>query len=470
MEDSKVSIIIPTYNGANFLGEAIQSVLNQTYPHFELIVVNDASPDHTDEVVKKFNDPRLKYIVHPENRGSDPARITGLNASTGEIIALLDQDDLFHPEKLETHVAFLEENPAVGVTYNARFDLQDSSKAVCGIWDPPDNVTLADVVLGFPFAPSDTVLRRKWALREEIWDNSFVTHGEEVILNGGEIVFFSRLYFAGCNFGNVGRALNYRRYHSGRTLSDLQARCTSERACQEIVLNDPHCPAEVVALRNLAFMNTYRIFAYFAFAQNENSLGQAYVREAVRLDPSQIEGNPCRLVCFMVDHAIAVEKLNQEALLQNFFDYLPSEITWLSEQFDRAMARGYLRRGVRAVMWGEPEGGGVYFKRAAELGAEIDEDFLRNTVSHLLAYSREFGAGAAETVMRNLAPFLDQMGSSNDRRKLRGCYSFNRAINSYQTGKHQEILQQIFQAITNDPKYITNRGLLSILFRSAMGR
>ena len=60
MESPTVSVIIPTYGGANYLGEAIQSVLDQTYPHFELIVVNDVSPDHTDEVVASYRDPRCQ--------------------------------------------------------------------------------------------------------------------------------------------------------------------------------------------------------------------------------------------------------------------------------------------------------------------------------------------------------------------------------------------------------------------------
>jgi len=92
-------------------------------------------------------------------------------------------------------------------------------------------------VLGFPFAPSDTVLKREWALREEIWDDSFMTQGEEVIFNGGEIVFYGRLYLAGCKFGRVDKILNYRRHHPQRVLSDLDKRCQSELACQKIILS-----------------------------------------------------------------------------------------------------------------------------------------------------------------------------------------------------------------------------------------
>ena len=76
MGNPTVSVITPAYNGADHLGEAIQSVLDQTYPHSELIVVDDASTDETPEIVRRFDDPRLKYIVHKENRGPDVARHT----------------------------------------------------------------------------------------------------------------------------------------------------------------------------------------------------------------------------------------------------------------------------------------------------------------------------------------------------------------------------------------------------------
>ncbi len=102
-----ISVIIPAYNQADFLGKAIQSVFDQTYSNFELIVVNDASSDHTSEVIKQFDDPRLKNIVHKKNRGLPGTRNTGIRAASGEIIALLDSDDIFHPEKLEAHVDFL---------------------------------------------------------------------------------------------------------------------------------------------------------------------------------------------------------------------------------------------------------------------------------------------------------------------------------------------------------------------------
>ncbi|MBE2224694.1 MAG: glycosyltransferase family 2 protein, partial [Anaerolineae bacterium] len=282
MSDPIVSVIIPTYGGANYLAEAIQSVLNQTYPNFELIVVNDASPDDTHQLMEQFDDERLNYIVHKENQGAVAARETGLQASSGDLIAFLDQDDLFHPEKLEAYVAFMGEYPEIGVSYNGRFEINAITNAIREIWQPPLSVTLEDMIVGFPFAPSDTVFRRKWVFNEGIWDYN-VGKGDEVVVNGGEYVYCGRLYFAGCKFAGIDRALNYRRYHPNRVYSDLEQRCESEHYCQEIILTDPRCPADVQSVRDTAHMNTNLVWAYYAFAQEETKLGQKFLNHAIQL-------------------------------------------------------------------------------------------------------------------------------------------------------------------------------------------
>lgn len=99
-----ISVIIPTYNRAHLVGRAIQSVLNQTFQDFEIIVVDDGSTDNTEEVVRAFNDPRIHYIRHKGNYGASAARNTGIRVAKGEYVAFLDSDDEWSPTKLELQV------------------------------------------------------------------------------------------------------------------------------------------------------------------------------------------------------------------------------------------------------------------------------------------------------------------------------------------------------------------------------
>jgi len=106
-----VSVIIPTYNRAHVVGQAIQSVLDQTYQDFEIIVLDDASADHTEEIVKSFQDSRICYIRHLKNRGAPWARNSGAQAAQGEFLAFLDSDDFWYPEFLERQFAELLAHP-----------------------------------------------------------------------------------------------------------------------------------------------------------------------------------------------------------------------------------------------------------------------------------------------------------------------------------------------------------------------
>jgi len=114
MNRPKVSVIIPTYNRCALLHEAIASVLEQTFKDLELIVVDDGSTDETRDVVMSFDDPRIRYLFQA-NRGVSAARNWGVASSRGGLIAFLDSDDVWLPEKLETQVSYLEKHPGISI-------------------------------------------------------------------------------------------------------------------------------------------------------------------------------------------------------------------------------------------------------------------------------------------------------------------------------------------------------------------
>lgn len=116
MEQDLVSIIVPVYNVEKYIIETMDCVRKQTYPHWELLLVEDGSRDKgalvIEEYIRRTGDERIKLIRQPENMGAARARNRGLHEATGRYIAYLDADDLWVPEKLEKEIAFMEEKEA----------------------------------------------------------------------------------------------------------------------------------------------------------------------------------------------------------------------------------------------------------------------------------------------------------------------------------------------------------------------
>jgi glycosyltransferase involved in cell wall biosynthesis len=112
----RVSVVIPTYNYGRYLGEAVSSVLGQTFPDFECIVVDDGSNDETGRVLASFTDPRM-VIDRTPRLGVSGARNRGVDLSRGDLIAFLDADDRWRPGKLERQVAILDKEPDVDMVF-----------------------------------------------------------------------------------------------------------------------------------------------------------------------------------------------------------------------------------------------------------------------------------------------------------------------------------------------------------------
>lgn len=105
MESQLVSVIIPTYNRAEYLKETIESVLRQTYTHFELLILDNCSTDHTSEIIKQYNDPRIKYLRHESNIRGLANWSYGIYSAKGEYMCIVCDDDMITPQFLELRIA-----------------------------------------------------------------------------------------------------------------------------------------------------------------------------------------------------------------------------------------------------------------------------------------------------------------------------------------------------------------------------
>jgi GT2 family glycosyltransferase len=110
----EVSVVIPSYNHAAYIGQAVESVLRQTFADLELIVIEDGSTDNSLEILSRFSDPRIQVIAQ-DNQGAHAAINRGLRQASGEYLAILNSDDAYHPQRLEKILAVLKTDPQVGL-------------------------------------------------------------------------------------------------------------------------------------------------------------------------------------------------------------------------------------------------------------------------------------------------------------------------------------------------------------------
>lgn len=157
-----VSVVIPTYNHAHFLGRALRSVLDQTYSKWEAIVIDNHSRDNTDQVIQSFNDPRISTLKIHNNGIIAASRNAGIRAAKGEWIAFLDSDDLWYPQKLDIVVKAVMEDTTVDVCSTDEFLVSEltGDKSVLEYGPCSPNLYQALLVEGNRFSPSAAIVRR----------------------------------------------------------------------------------------------------------------------------------------------------------------------------------------------------------------------------------------------------------------------------------------------------------------------
>ena len=169
----KVSVLIPVYNASSFLRESISSILNQTFTDFELILLNDASTDNSREIIKEFKDPRIRYYENKQNLGISGSRNRLMELAEGEYLAVMDNDDVSLPERLDRQVNYLNEHPEVSVvgSWGKLFNHRSAATFVGKVrkfvpnmgwvWCQPEIVTAEETLRGNTCMHSSMMISRR---------------------------------------------------------------------------------------------------------------------------------------------------------------------------------------------------------------------------------------------------------------------------------------------------------------------
>ena len=199
----EVSIIISTYNGATYIGETIESIVGQTYSNWELIIVDDGSTDETEKVVASFNDERVRFIKAGRIGLNGKIKNIGLDKASGELIAFIDHDDLWAPEKLMKQVIALNEYPEAGFCLVNGYNFKEKGKPVSFFYRQRDGVKFDNVFLSFfqsdLSAWTQTLLMRKECIKTGRFnENSLFADPEFIIGLAGNykaVVLFEPLVY-----------------------------------------------------------------------------------------------------------------------------------------------------------------------------------------------------------------------------------------------------------------------------------
>ncbi len=207
-----VSVIMPVYNVEKYVGEAIQSVLDQSFTDFELIIVNDGGTDSSLDICRSFDDPRIR-IVSQRNRGLAGARNTGIAHARGEFIALLDSDDRWSPDKLMLHTIHLRSNPRVDASYSgSRLIDEDGNPLSVAMMPRLSGVDAAHILKRNPVGNGSAPVIRRTALDLVAFPHPEEPHRlcwfDESFRQSEDIEMWLRMAAShGCTFEGIGGLL-----------------------------------------------------------------------------------------------------------------------------------------------------------------------------------------------------------------------------------------------------------------------
>jgi glycosyltransferase involved in cell wall biosynthesis len=282
----KVSVIIPTYNRAHYVTEAIQSVLNQSYKDFEIIVIDDGSTDNTREVIERLKDPRLKYF-YQENQGVCVARNNGINVSVGEYIYFLDSDDVLLENALEKGVRVLNRHPDVALSHGQAYPIDEKGR----VFDLPKPKNIRPGVYqgtkeifhflryGNYFCPSLTIVRRSSIIDVGLFDPAFNSGSEDFEL----WVRLAKQYPVSYIVDPVAKC----RVHSssisaGRDLNEIEK---SHGRIFENIFNDVAVGSLFSPQRSKTYFYLHFRLASDAFARGKMKISRIFLFKALKIHP-----------------------------------------------------------------------------------------------------------------------------------------------------------------------------------------
>jgi glycosyltransferase involved in cell wall biosynthesis len=330
----RVSVVIPTYNRASFVREAIDSVLAQTFTDFELIVIDDGSTDDTPAVLAPYGN-RIRYI-RQENRGEGMARNAGLAVATGEWVSFLDSDDLMLPDNLSALVALVDARPEIDVAYGWYFFMDENgvpspSRGGYRRWEA-DQVTFPPGIVMHPSGPlMNGDILADLLLEESMLVGTSLIRRDRVVAIGGfrplrhqaHWDFYLRLAEAGCLFACCNRGVMFFRLHDGNVGMQFDKMLSSRLAILDRFFGNAALAQRLTRVRARAYYNAYIDTAIMHYKSGGFEQGAECLTKALACSPLRPQ-DASVLVHTLAAHALAAGPGREVEAARELIGLLPS--------------------------------------------------------------------------------------------------------------------------------------------------
>lgn len=174
-KNPRVTVLMSVYNGERYLNEAVDSILAQTFTDFEFLIIDDASTDRTPEILRGYDDPRIRIVTNEENLGLTKSLNKGLALARGEYIARMDADDISLPERLEKQISFLEKNLEIGVLGTAVQYIDEYGKPLQILnWPQKDTLIKWQLCFMNPIAHPSAIIQRELLTKSGGYDEKVI--------------------------------------------------------------------------------------------------------------------------------------------------------------------------------------------------------------------------------------------------------------------------------------------------------
>jgi glycosyltransferase involved in cell wall biosynthesis len=451
-----VSVVIPTYNHARFVTQAVDSVLAQTYPNVEVVVVDDGSTDETRDLLSRYEG-QINYI-YQENRGLSAARNTGILAARGDYLLFLDADDLVPANKLELQVPHLEARLDYGLVYSGwQYVNENATKVIDEVRPKKQGHLLKELLCQTFYFPVGTpIIRHSCFDRVGLFDESL--RAEE------DADMWIRLAKAGYAFGYVDRILFQYRIRLDSMSTHAFNQVQNMFAILDKFFADPDLPGDIKALEPEVYSIAHCTAAARFYRTGEIEAGRDHFRQAISTCPSLASDKKWLLrqisgvaLDFQVDDPFA-------GLDRLFADpELPDEVKRLEAE---AYSLVHYDSMAKCYRHGEIGLGREHLRQAISVYPSFNREWLLEWIANA-ALETDDPCQLIDWFFDSLPPEATALRPI--RRRAHSRYHVAAAFLAHQNHQPKEVCRHILPALLGNPATIRNRGFISISLRSLFG-